>query len=465
MSTTTAVPRMSGFTGELLTPGQPAYDRTRRAWNRAIDRRPAFIARCRSTTDVAAAVRFARRNELPVAVRAGVHSIPGHCVCEGGLMIDLQPMKSIAVDPLRRTADVAPGVLWQEFDAAAQRHGLATPGGEVSDTGVAGLTLGGGIGWLSRLHGLAADNLLAVELVTADGNVVEADDDTDPDLMWGLRGGGGNFGIVTRFRFDLHPVGPLWGGMVMFRGDRAAEVLAAAIALGDEAPPELGIEAVLVSAPPAPFIPSDQVGRPVVAVAAAYIGDPAVGRAAVAPLRRLANPMADSFGVTAYPDLQRMADAANPPGWQHYVKSDFLSDLDDDAIGRLADHGTSPSSPFDQVLLRRLGGRIGDVDPSGTASHTRDAEHMLILVASWEDPAAEPAPHRAWVRRAWEDMRPWAHGTNVNHLGDEGLGRVREAYPTATWRRLTALKARMDPDNVFALNQNIAPVARPPEPR
>ena len=274
-------------------------------------------------------------------------------------------MKSIAVDPLRRTADVAPGVLWQEFDAAAQRHGLATPGGEVSDTGVAGLTLGGGIGWLSRLHGLAADNLLAVELVTADGNVVEADDHTDPDLMWGLRGGGGNFGIVTRFRFDLHPVGPLWGGMVMFRGDRAAEVLAAAIALGDEAPPELGIEAVLVSAPPAPFIPSDQVGRPVVAVAAAYIGDPAVGRAAVAPLRRLANPMADSFGVTAYPDLQRMTDAANPPGWQHYVKSDFLSDLDDDAIGRLADHGTSPSSPFDQVLLRRLGGRIGDVDPFG----------------------------------------------------------------------------------------------------
>ena len=269
MSTTTVAPRMSGFTGELLVPGHPAYERTRRPWNRAIDRRPAFIARCRSATDVSAAVRFARRNELPVAVRGGGHSIPGHSVCEGGIMIDLQLMKSIAVDPRRRTADVAPGVLWQEFDAAAERHGLATPGGEISDTGVAGLTLGGGVGWLSRLHGLAGDNLLAAELVTADGEVIEVDDHTDPDLMWGLRGGGGNFGIVTRFHFAVHPVGPVWGGLAMFRGDRAAEVLAAAVELGDEAPPELGIEALVVSAPPAPFIPAEEVGRPVVAVAAA----------------------------------------------------------------------------------------------------------------------------------------------------------------------------------------------------
>jgi FAD/FMN-containing dehydrogenase len=452
---------MSGFSGELLMPGHPAYDRTRRAWNGSIDRRPAFIARCRSTTDVSAAVRFARRHEVPVAVRGGGHSIPGHSVCEGGIMIDLQPMKSVVVDPQRRTADVAPGVLWQEFDAAAQRHGLATPGGEISDTGVAGLTLGGGIGWLSRLHGLSADNLLAVELVTADGHVVEADDHTDPDLMWGLRGGGGNFGIVTRFHFRVHPVGPLWGGMVLFPGDRAAEVLAAAVDLGDAAPPELGIEAVLVSAPPAPFIPSEQVGRPIVAVAAAYVGDPAVGREAVGPLTRLAEPMADTFGVMAYPELQRMADAANPPGWQHYVKSDFLRGLDDDAIGRLARHGTSPSSPSDQILLRRLGGRLGDTDRCRTACAGRDAQHLLVLVAGWQDPAADPTPHRAWVRRAWEDMRPWAQGNDVNHLGDEGMGRVRGAYPPATWRRLTALKTRMDPDNVFAQNQNIPPAGWP----
>jgi FAD/FMN-containing dehydrogenase len=458
VSTTTVVPRMSGFTGELLMPGHPAYDRTRRPWNRAIDRRPAFIACCRSTTDVSAAVRFARRNELPVAVRGGGHSIPGHCVCEGGIMIDLQPMKSIAVDPRRRTADVAPGVLWRELDAAAQRHGLATPGGEISDTGVAGLTLGGGVGWLSRLHGLAGDSLLAVELVTADGEVIEVDDHADPDLMWGLRGGGGNFGIVTRFRFAVHPVGPLWGGMVMFRGDRAAEVLAAAVELGDEAPPELGIEAVIVSAPPAPFIPAEHVGRPVVAVAAAYAGDPRAGRDAVAPLSRLAEPMADTFGVMAYADLQRMADAANPPGWRHYVRSDFLRGLDGEATGRLARHGTSPSSPHDQLLLRRLGGRIGDADLRRKACANRDGEHMLVLAAAWQDPAEDPAPHQAWARGAWEDMRPWAQGTNVNHLGDEGAGRVREAYAPGSWGRLTALKARMDPDNAFALNQNIPPV-------
>jgi FAD/FMN-containing dehydrogenase len=462
VATTTAAPRLRGFTGELLMPGHPAYDRTRHTWNRAIDRRPAFIARCRCTTDVSAAVRFARRNELPVAVRGGGHSIPGHSVCEGGIMIDLQPMKSIAVDPAGRTADVAPGVLWQEFDAAAQRHGLATPGGEISDTGVGGLTLGGGIGWLSRLYGLAADSLLAVDLVTADGEVVEVDDRTDPDLIWGLRGGGGNFGIVTRFHFRLHPVGPLWGGVALFRGDRAAEVLATAVELGDNAPPELGIEALLVSAPPAPFVPADQAGRPVVGVAAAYVGDPAVGRDAVAPLRRLADPIVDTYGVMDYPELQRMADAANPPGRRHYVKSDFLSGLDDGAIGRLSRHGTCPSSPLDQLLLRRLGGRIGDVDLARRACANRDAEHMLIVAASWQDPAEDPAPHCAWARDAWADLRPWALGTNVNHLGDEGIGRIREAYPPATWRRLTALKARMDPDNVFAMNQNIPPERWPP---
>lgn len=458
---TTSIDRsvLSDFSGELLAPGDPTYDEVRRVWNGSFDRRPAFIARCRTTADVAAAVRFARRHDLPVAVRAGGHSIPGHSVCEGGLMIDLQPMKGVAVDADRRTADVEPGVLWQEFDAAAQLHGLATPGGEISDTGVAGLTLGGGIGWLSRMFGLAADNLLGVELVTADGDVRTADDDTDPDLMWGLRGGGGNFGIVTRFRFRLHPVGPLWAGMVVFTGDRAADVLGAGVELGDTAPRELALTAAVVAAPPAPFVPPEAVGRPVAAIAAAWIGNPDDGPAALAPLRSLGAPMADLFGVMPYTAVQQMFDGANVPGRRHYVKSDFLNGLDGAAVASLAAHGTAPSSPLNQLLLRRIGGRIDDVDPEATAFANRDAEHLLLLAGTWEDPSENPAPHRDWVRRTWEDVRPWAHGTYVNHLGDEGAGRLREAYPPATWHRLTALKRRMDPANVFALNQNIPPAS------
>lgn len=450
---------LGDFSGQLLTPGHPTYDEVRRVWNGSIDRRPAYIARCGATGDVAAAVRFARRHDLPIAVRGGGHSIPGHSVCEGGLMIDLQPMKRVAVDAERRIAEVQPGVLWQEFDAAAQRYGLATPGGEISDTGVAGLTLGGGIGWLSRNHGLAADNLLAVELVTADGDVVAAADDADPDLMWGLRGGGGNFGIVTRFRFRLHPVGPLWAGMLVFPGHRAAEVLEAAIELGDAAPRDLSLVTAIVAAPPAPFVPADQVGRPIAAIAAAFIGDPERGPPALQPLRRLGTPMADTFGVMRYTALQRMFDDANVPGRQQYVKSDFLHGLDGNAVATLAANGTAPSSPLNQLLLRRLGGRISEVDPSATAFATRDAEHMLLLAGTWEDTAEDPTPHRRWVRRTWEDVRPWAHGTYVNHLGDEGIARVREAYPPTTWRRLTALKRRMDSGNVFTLNQNIPPVA------
>jgi FAD/FMN-containing dehydrogenase len=456
---TALIPALADFTGQLLAPGDDGFDTARRVWNGAIDRTPAFIARCRCTGDVVAALRFGRRHGLPVAVRGGGHSIPGHCVCEGGLMIDLQPMKGIAVDARRRLADVGPGVLWQELDAATQRHGLATPGGEVSDTGVAGLTLGGGIGWLSRRYGLAADNLLAVELVTADGQVVTVDDAADPELMWGLRGGGGNFGIVTRFRFRLHPVGPLWGGLVLYPGERAAEVLAAAVALGDDAPRELGLVAAVISAPPAPFVPPEQVGRPVAGIAAAYLGDPGDGPDVLAPLRGLGAPLADTFGVMRYVDLQRMFDDGTPAGLQYYVKSDFLTGLNPDALDRLATHGSTPSSPRNQMLLRHLGGRIADIDPAATAFATRDAQHMLLLAGAWTDPTDDPTPHRDWVRGAWEAVRPWAHGTYVNHLGDEGTARLREAYPPTTWRRLTALKRRMDPANVFAHNQNIPPQA------
>jgi FAD/FMN-containing dehydrogenase len=449
---------LADFTGKLLAPGDDGFDAARRVWNCAIDRIPAFIARCRCTSDVVAAVRFGRRHGLPIAVRGGGHSIPGHSVCEGGLMIDLQPMKAIAIDAPGRVGEVGPGVLWREFDAAAERYGLATPGGEVSDTGVAGLTLGGGLGWLSRLHGLAADNLLAVELVTADGEVLTVDDGADPELMWGLRGGGGNFGIVTRFRFRVHPVGPLWAGMLLYPGQRAADVLATAVALGDDAPRELALVAAMVSAPPAPFVPAEYAGRPVAGIAAAYLGEPNDGPQALAPLRGLGAPIIDTFGVMRYTDLQRMFDDGTPPGLQYYVKSDFLAGLDGDALSHLAGYGTAPSSQRNQLLLRRLGGRIGDVDPAATAFAARNAEHMLLLSAAWTDPAEDATPHRDWVRNAWEAVRPWASGTYVNHLGDEGAARLHEAYPPLTWRRLTTLKQRMDPTNVFAHNQNVPPL-------
>jgi hypothetical protein len=456
-STTFGADALRGFTGELLTPDDPSYDTVRRIWNGSIDRRPAFIARCHTTSDVVAALRFARQHDLPLAVRGGGHSIPGYSVCEGGLMIDLQPMKQVLVYPDQRLADVEPGVLWREFDAAAQAHGLATPGGEISDTGVAGLTLGGGIGWLSRLHGLAADNLLGVTLVTATGDVVEVDDETDPELMWGLRGGGGNFGIVTRFRFRLHPVGPVYGGMVMYAGTHAAAVLNAAIDFGDAAPRETAMTMAVVSAPPAPFVPVELQGKPIVAVAAAHFGDVTDGADIVAPLRRIATPVVDTFGVTSYVDLQRMFDDANAVGMQQYVKSDFLHHLDRDAVARLVEYGTSPSSPLNQMLLRRMGGRISDIAPEDTAFGLRTAEHLFLLAGTWTDPGADATPHTEWVRGAWNALRPWSCGTYVNHLGDEGADRIREAYQAESWRRLTALKRRMDVDNVFALNQNIPP--------
>ena len=457
-TTSTAAPTLDGSSLELLSPTHPDYDRVRRIWNGSVDRRPAFIARCRSTADVAAAVTFGRRHDLPIAIRAGGHSIPGWSTVEGGLMIDLSPMKGVRVDPGARLADVQPGVLWRELDAATQTHGLATPGGEISDTGVAGLTLGGGIGWLSRMHGLASDNLLAVELVTAEGEVLTADDDTDPDLMWGLRGGGGNFGIVTRFTFRLHPVATPWAGLVMYPGDRAADVLHLVNEVGASAPRELSLVAALVSAPPAPFIPPEAVGTPVAGIAAAYLGDHDLGRELTAPLQRLGTPFVDTFAPTPYVDVQQMFDDANVPGRHAYVRSDFLGAVPDEGLDALARHGTAPTSPLNQVLIRRIGGAIGDRDVSATAFAHRGAEHLTLVAAVWEDPAEDAARHQAWVRETWESTRPWAHGTYVNHLDrDEGRDRLREAYPPATWERLTRLKARTDPDNVFAMNQNIPP--------
>jgi FAD/FMN-containing dehydrogenase len=445
------------FPGTLLTPGDDGYDDARRIWNGAIDRRPAFIARCTSAAEVAAAISLARRHDLPLAVRGGGHSVPGWSMCDGGLVVDLSPMKAVTVDPAERTAVVQPGVTWAEFDAAAQLHGLATPGGEVSHTGVAGLTLGGGIGWLSRLHGLSCDNLSAVELVTAEGEVRHVDDGTDPELMWGLRGGGGNFGVVTAFTFRLHPVGPVYGGPVFFPADRAPDVLRLYEEVGADAPRRLSLVAALVTAPPAPFIPHELWGQQLAGLSAAWFGDPADGARAVAPLRTaLGPPAVDLLGVLPYCTLQQSVDAAVPWGMRSHLKSDFLDPLDDAAVHALSETAAEREQPLSHVLLRRLGGAIADRGPDATAFAHRHGATMITIVGGWTE-EADRARETAWTHRTWTATRRLARGTYVNHLENEGEQRVREAYPADTWHRLTMLKGRLDPDNLFRHNQNVPP--------
>ncbi len=444
--------------GEILRPGDDDYDRARQVWNGTVDRHPALIARCRSTAEVAAAVKLASSSGLEVAVRGGGHSIPGHSVCEGGLMIDLSPMKGLDVDVDRGLALAEPGLLWAEYDAGTQAHGLASPGGEISHTGVAGLTLGGGIGWLSRRHGLACDNLVAAQLVLADGSVVEADDATAPELMWGLRGGGGNFGIVTQFRFRVHRLPPLYAGMLMWPAEQRPAVLERFIEVAEAAPRDLSLVAALLVAPPAPFVPVELQLRPVVAVAAIWTGAPEDGPPAVAPLRH-PDPAVDLFEIQPYPVIQQWFDDGVPHGRRYHVRSEWLAGLDASAVGELSASAAEMSSPLNQVLVRRLGGAIADVDPDATAFRYRDASYMLTIAAGWDD--GEDESHVEWTRRSWERLNRWSCGGGyVNHLAaDEGRDRLRAAYGQATWRRLVQLKRRYDPTNLFHLNQNVDPAS------
>ncbi len=454
--TLTSIPSSpAGIIGDVLLPGHAGYDEARRVWNGAIDRRPAMIVRCHSTADVAAAVQMATSTGLEIAVRAGGHSIPGHSVCEGGMMIDLSPMKRLDVDPASRLAVAGPGLLWSEYDAGTQRYGLASPGGEISDTGVAGLTLGGGIGWLSRRHGLSCDNLVGAELVLADGRVVDVDDDTDPELVWGLRGGGGNFGIVTELRFRVHPVPPMPAGLLVWPADRAVDVLGTYFRVASQAPRDLAMNAALVHAPPAPFIPAEMQLRPAVAVAVMWTGDPREAQAAFADLRA-AEPPVDTVAMQPYTAVQQWFDEGTPHGRRYHARSEWLGELDDGAALELAEAAAS-ASPLDQILVRVMGGAIADVHPDATAFRFREAAYMLTVASGWD--AGPDEPHVTWTRETWRRLRPWScGGSYVNHLAaDEGRDRVREAYGPVTWDRLVALKRRVDPTNVFHLNQNIDP--------
>ncbi|MTK44107.1 FAD-binding oxidoreductase, partial [Nocardia seriolae] len=447
------------FAGEILRPHDPDYEGARRVWNGAIDRRPAFIARCRTAQDVSIAVRFGVRHGLPIAVRGGGHSLQGLSTCEGGRLVDLSPMTGVRVEGSR--AVVEPGVRWRDLDAATEAAGRAVPGGEISSTGVAGLTLDGGIGWLSRQFGLSCDNLLAAELVTADGSILEVDENRHPELLWGLRGGGGNFGIVTRFTLRLNEIPvPMFGGMVIYSLADARPALRAFLEVASAAPDALGLNAALLTAPPAPFIPEAMRGEPVVALAAGCTGPLPEAIELTKPLRTAANPIADLFGPMPYTVLQSMVDAGAPPGLACYARSEWLGTLDEGAIDALITAATELTSPLSQILLRVMGGAIARIPADATAFRFRSAESMLTLIAAWPDPADPGERHRDWARTAWERFRPYsAGGAYINHLSVDEPDRIRQAYGKSTWTRLVALKRQFDPDNVSRLSHFSALVA------
>jgi len=447
------------FQGELLRPGDERYDEARRVWNGAIDRRPALIASCGSAADVAAALDLARERELQVAVRGGGHSVAGWSVCDDGLVIDLSPMRGIEVDPDAGTARAGGGVLWGELDAATQAHGLATVGGIVTHTGVAGLTLGGGIGWLMRRHGATVDNLLAADVVTADGDLLRASESEHPDLFWGLRGGGGNFGIVTSFEYRLHEIGPtVLGGPIYYPLEDGPEVLRHYRDVIADAPDELTTILNLRMAPPLPFIPEELHGRPVVMVAVCYAGDLERGEAVLAPLRSFGSPLVDAVGPRPYVELQRTFDPSAPHGWHYHWRSWELPPLTDAAIDTLVEQAARITSPRSYIIVFQLGGAVARVGDDETAYGQRDAAHNVNINAVWLEGDPEADRHVSWVHDCYAALEPHAGGrAYVNFLADEGADRVRAAYGAANHDRLVALKRHYDPTNVLSGNQNIRP--------
>lgn len=447
----------SQFRGALLRSGEEGYDEARRTWNGAIDRSPALIARCAGADDVVEAVRFAREHDLLVSVKGGGHSIAGHAVCDDGLMIDLSLMKAVRVDPHSQTASAAGGLLWGEFDNATQAHGLATTGGLISHTGIAGLTLGGGLGHLMRKHGLTVDNLRSVELVTADGDQLHVDHETEPELFWGLRGGGGNFGIATRFEYQLHAVGPMvLAGPILWPLDQAREVLTAVREYAPEAPDELGITIGLTPAPPAPFTPPDRIGQPACMLLLAWFGDPAAGAAAMAPIRSVGTPFADAVSVIPYGALQSFGDGGAPHGRHYYWKAHRFPTFSDDVIDIFVDRMSAMTTPFTQINGWAIGGAVSRMDPDATAVGHRDIGFEMSLTVGWMPNDPDGDRHRAWARDGWEQLQPYGHGVYANFISDEGAAGLESAYGDRL-KRLTVLKDTYDPDNFFSLNANIPP--------
>ena len=443
--------------GELVRPGDPSYDEQRRIWNGSIDRSPALIARCTGVADVIAALRFARQTSVEVAVRGGGHSFPGHSVADGALLVDLGPMKGIRVDPEARTARVQAGVLLGELDRETQQFGLAAPSGIVTHTGVAGLTLGGGIGWLMRKHGLSIDQLLSVDLITAAGEFVKASADENADLFWGVRGGGGNFGIVTEFEFRLHPVGPqVLAGPIFWPMEQSPEVLRFYRDWVADAPDDLMTIVVHRKAPALPFVPEEFHGKPVVMVVCCWAGSIEAGETFVRPMKEFGAPIIDLCVPKPFLAHQAMFDPGFIPHRWYYFKSCDVPGLTDDVIDITAERSLRIASPFTSFPIWQMGGAVARVGEDETAFNGRTAGFTYNIGACTlgEEGFDE---EREWVRSFWSALEPYHTTVYVNFLGDEGQDRIRDAYGAEKYARLQALKRRYDPDNVFRINQNIPP--------
>ncbi len=449
----------SRFRGELILPTDSGYNEQRRVWNGAIDRRPSLIARCTGTRDVVETVRFARARDLTVSIRGGGHNIAGLAVWDDAVMIDCSLMKGVGVDPEALTARAQAGVTWGDYDHETQAFALASPGGLQSTTGIAGFTLGGGFGWLSRTYGLACDTLLEAEVVTADGDVIRASAAANSELFWGLRGGGGNFGAVTSFEYRLHPVGPeVLCGILFFPETAIPEVLGFLRDFVPTAPREVFAACTLRTAAPAPFLPTDVHGTRIIGLAMFYAGpaDGGEGEAALRPLRSFAKPIADIVQPRQYTAWQQILDNGWGPGANNYWKAEYLKVPDDSAIRTIAEAFANITSPLSDIKLAGLGAAVADVAPEDSAYTHRHAPFILNINTRWE--TGEADEHIGWTRDFWSAMRPHsAGGVYVNFLGQEGSDRVLEAYGPEEFERLRGLKHAYDPTNFFHVNQNIPP--------
>ncbi|HET9201189.1 MAG TPA: FAD-binding oxidoreductase [Dehalococcoidia bacterium] len=449
----------AGFLGEVILPGDARYDEARAVWNGEINRRPAVIARCRGVADVIAAVRFAQERGLTAAVRGGGHSVAGYAAVDDGIVIDLSLMRGARVDPVAQTIRLEGGALNEDLDRESQAHGLAATGGIVSHTGIAGLTLGGGIGHLMRPFGLAIDNLLSCEVVTASGEVVVASETENSDLFWGLRGGGGNFGIVTSFEFRLHRLeSPVLAGMIAWPLSKGTQVLRFLRVFLAEAPDEVGIYGSLRLAPALPVVPAEMHGKPIVALVLTYAGPVDEGEKVLRPVRELSSPIIDGLVPKPYVEHQKSFDAAFPHGRHYYWKSHRLASLDEEMIEVLVEHSGTVTSPLSAVGLFCFGAAVARVPSEATAFPNRDAAHDINIVGSWLPDDPEPARHKEWVRGFFDALTPYSRGVYVNFTSDDAADRVRSAaYGPEKWARLVALKRQYDPNNFFRLNANIAP--------
>lgn len=447
------------ITGSVILPTHDEYDDARAVWNGMIDRHPAMIVRCGTPADVAATIEFASAEDLPLAVRAGGHSVAGKSTIDDGVVVDLSEMTAIHVDVDAKVAHVETGALLADLDAATQEHGLATPLGVASITGVAGLTLGGGIGYLSRAYGLACDNLVGADVVTADGDLVRASEDENADLLWGLRGGGGNLGVVTAMEFRLHDVGPdVLAGPVFYDADDAATVLRAYREYLADAPDEVACVPVFTPVPAMEPFPESHHGETALALVLMYAGDPSEGEPHLAELRSVVDPVFDGVAETPYVDLQQSFDEATPDGGRYYWKSEFLADLTDDAIDTIVEHAVPIPNPMSNCFVETMGGAIGRVDADATAFPHRDAPFNFGISGGWSDPADDDEM-MTWVREFHDAMKPYGtDGVYANYLDRDDADRVQHAFGV-NYERMAALKAAWDPENVFSQTNNVQPAS------